>query len=537
MKPPRVLPLAFGVLSVCAAASGGVPKADVSLTNASASLSQTSDTSWTLTKTGVVNTGSSTVTWTVTATQGATVAGHLVVNGFMTVTNSGGAGATIGNIVVNLQTKFGSSWVTRSSDVADATQGDAATTAHIDPHASSENLSTFTENAASGQLLFMDANTNTVFSLVPEVTIAPGATVNLLFSAAFDNNVLALPVGKAVRAEVIVSFGNAGTKGPVAPNVDINGNGVIDPDEAWVRSVPTRLGLTVPAATPANSTPTLTDTAGDIATTGTVTFSNAVFNLGATTGTVTVHYDGGTTGGTITNCAHLTGTGSTVVVGGVTFTNVGAVNLQACNTQTIGATTCTPGTTGCGWHDGDVITWNQASWGDTPTSTNAAGLLLDNYDAVYASSSGVFEVGISGSSGFSMLFTSAVNLQAYLPSAGTIGPLVADLADPTSSSSGAFGGEVAALKINIDFSDAGLTAGTSAVKFGNLTLCGFTTLTALNGLTVRDFASEVNTLLGGGSATYSITDLDPITIDLNASFGGGGVNSFAQDHLVNGACP
>ncbi len=104
------------------------------LTNASAAFSQTSNTSWTLAKTGVVNATDSTVTWTITGTQVSTISGHLMVDGFMTVANTGAAGAPIGNIVVNLQTKNGSTWVTRSSDVADATHGDAATTAHIDPH-------------------------------------------------------------------------------------------------------------------------------------------------------------------------------------------------------------------------------------------------------------------------------------------------------------------------------------------------------------------------------------------------------------------
>ena len=52
------------------------------------------------------------------------------------LTGVGSKGATVGNIVVNLQTKSGSNWTTRSSDVADATNGDAATSAHTDPHAS-----------------------------------------------------------------------------------------------------------------------------------------------------------------------------------------------------------------------------------------------------------------------------------------------------------------------------------------------------------------------------------------------------------------
>ncbi len=145
-----MLPLVLLGLSPAFAASGKGGQAAVSLSNASGALSQASDTAWTLEKTGARN--GSTVTWTITVTQGNTVSGHLFVNGFVTVLNTGSKGATIGNIVVNLQTKSGSSWVTQSSDIADATHGDAATTAHIDSHASSENLGSFTENAASGQL-------------------------------------------------------------------------------------------------------------------------------------------------------------------------------------------------------------------------------------------------------------------------------------------------------------------------------------------------------------------------------------------------
>jgi len=156
----------------------------------------------------------------------------------------------------------------------------------------------------------MDANSNTAFSLVPQVTIAPGATVNLLFAAEFDNTVLKLVTGTPVGAEVIVSLGNAGPGPSRASNVDINGNGTIDPDEAWVHSVPARLGLTVPDETAANDSITLTDTASDIATTGTATVSNPTFDLGPTSGTVTAQYSDGAGGGTITNCAHLKGTGS-----------------------------------------------------------------------------------------------------------------------------------------------------------------------------------------------------------------------------------
>ena len=495
-------------------------------------MSLTSDTEWTLRKTGSVNPVTQTVTWTITATQGPTTTGQLILNGTMTVTNKGTAPATIGNIVVNLQTKAGPSWVTRSSDIADATSDDAATSAHVVQSASSENRSFFTENGASGSLLFMDASTNTVFSLVPQKTIAPGETETLLFTATFDNNVLNLATGTPFRTEIIVSFGNAATSAATAPNIDINGNGIIDADEHRVRSVPTRFGLVIPPQTPGNRVVVLTDTIDDITTTGTVTFSNATFNLGATGGTVTVRYDGGTNGGTITNCAHLTSPGSTANSGGFVFPTVVGIDLTACDTQTIGGHTCIPGTPDCGWEDGDLTTYPQAFWSDDPT---ASSLLLNNYIAVYPG--GIVEVGIAGAAGFSMLFTGVLEVLAYLPAVGPAGALNSDLVDPTSSSAGGFGGEVLALQLNVDFSDQGVLPHDAAVRFGDLTLCGLSSPVGLNTLTVRQVLAIANTLLGGGTSSFTIAEIDPILRELNASFGSGSVSTFAQDHLINGSCP
>ena len=67
-----------------------------------ASLLQTSDTAWTLTKTSAVDTGAKTVTWTINSTKGATTGGKLTVDGYLDVFNLGTGPATLGNIVVNL---------------------------------------------------------------------------------------------------------------------------------------------------------------------------------------------------------------------------------------------------------------------------------------------------------------------------------------------------------------------------------------------------------------------------------------------------
>ncbi|HEY5924676.1 MAG TPA: hypothetical protein VIV11_23515 [Kofleriaceae bacterium] len=502
---------------------------NVKLKRSSAHMKLTDVTSWTLDKQGTVNPATQTASWTITATQGATTTGVLIVYGTFTVKNDGNGGAPIGNVVVNLQTRSGNTWVTKSSDIADATQDDAATSANVVSWASSEGKSMFTENAASGALSFMDAKTNTAFALVPQVTIPPHSTKTLLFSATFNNNVLNLPPGKSTRVEVIVSFGNANSGSSTKPNIDINGNGIVDPEESRVRSVATRLGLTVPHHKPSNPTVVLSDALSDITTTGTVTFSNPQIVLGTTTGTVTVRYDGGTSGGTITNCAHLRSQTENTHCGGHTFITPG-IDLTDCDTLVIGAHSCTPGTVGCGWEQGDVVTHTQVAWG-TPASP-AATLLSSQFFNVFPA--GFVEIGLAGAAGFSAIFTAPSSIITYLPASGTLGPLTADLIDPSSTSSGAFGGEVLGLALNVAFSS--LTGGTSGVQFGSLTLCGVTPA-SLNGTSVNALLASANTLLGGGTNAFTINDLAPIAAELNNAFSGGAPSTWAQDHLFNGACP
>lgn len=446
----------------------------------------------------------------------------------MTVTNFGNGPATIGNIVVNLQKRINNKWVTKSSNVADATNGDAATTANIHKAASSEGFASFTENSASGSLNFMDATNNTIFSLVPQVMIGAGQTRALLFSAEFDNNdaALQLPSGTQIRAEIIVSFGNATVNGQSTANVDINGNGTLDADEARVRSVPSRLTLTVPAAVNGNGTVTLTDTLADITATGDVTFSNVTFNLGATSGTVTANVAGGTNGGNITNCAHLTGNDQTVNSGGFTFPIVNGVDLLACSTVAVAGQppTCTPGAPGCGWDPGDMRTNTQAAWGDPGSS--AAALLSANFFSLYGSS-----LVIGGAA--TITFTSAGAVFTYLPALGTPGVLTGNLQDPQSTSAGEFGGELLGLQLNADFSS--LLA--NSVALGSLRICNFSLFPSLNGQTVDQFLATANHILGGGSAPFGATEATAVARLINLAFVSGTPSTFAQQSLVAGACP
>src|SRR5262245_3103150 len=214
-------------------------QASITLKNSHNELCNANNTEWTLEKTTSTPTvtGDSTISWPVTATQGATSPNMLTVNGVITVTNTGTAPATIGNIVVNLQKpRTGPNtgdcknvpWVSAVANVAAATGGDDATEANIVTAASREvagcsaaqgasNYSvsgaqgTFSETpGVSGKLEFKDENDNSVFSLNPQASLAPGASITLLYTATFNNTILGLPVGSQVRTEALVTFGNAG---------------------------------------------------------------------------------------------------------------------------------------------------------------------------------------------------------------------------------------------------------------------------------------------------------------------------------------
>ena len=183
------------------------------------------------------------------------------------------------------------------------------------------------------------------------------------------------------------------------------------------------------------------------------------------------------------------------------------------------------------WQNGDLTTYSQGIWGNPATNAGAM-LLLANFDTVYQAAGGVIA---GSSSGFTMTFTDATSVIAYMPSVGSYAALNSSVLNPDSgtTSSGAFGGDVMALTFNVDFSDAGLLLpDTSGLRFGDLILANFTgALAPLDGLTVRQFLGDMNTLLSGGSSIVTIADLGTTLSDLNASFFEGSVLPFAQDHL------
>jgi hypothetical protein len=201
---------------------------------------------------------------------------------------------------------------------------------------------------------------------------------------------------------------------------------------------------------------------------------------------------------------------------------------------------CSPaGTTGCPWGPGDLVTYTQSEWSQDPL---AGSVLEDNFQSVFLPEGATLIVG----TGFSIFFDNPLGVLAYLPTSGLAAALDGSVIDPTSTPSGVFGGNVVALKLDVDYSDAGALAGFSALKFGDLTFCnlpatpGYPTepdaLPELNGKTVRQVLALAKTALGGGPSTYTPDQLDELTSTLSSAFEGGFPDLMAQ-YLYNGPCP
>ncbi len=470
------------------------PRPKIDLTIATSTLTHTSTRAWSLAKTGVVDESASMVTWSINATQSATTASQLVVTGHVLVRNTGAVGAPIGNVVVRLQSKSGAGWITRSANVANATNGDAATSVRA---VTGNSVTVISENAASGSL---------DVAISPTIIAGGNSTVTLPFTATFNNDVLNLAAGTTVRAELLVTFGNAGG-GNNPASVDINGNGVVDITEARVDGVATLLGdKLVPASAPVTTPVTLSDAVADIGTLGTVTFTNPVFNLDATSGTVQVTYDGGEDGGTIGNCAHLTGTG---------------INLQACSTLPIPAEPFE-------WVTGDVVTLRQVEWGSAPILSTPA-----PFNTVYPTGLVIGTEGVPGQ--FLMAFSNGPTVLLYLPIAGPNATLAQNHVNPPNTIGGQLNGELVALTLNVDFSAAGLIGGTYDV--GDLHLCGLAAPTIVNGATVSSFLATGNKLLAGGTvAGITLDDAAQLAADINGAFTAGTSSTFADQHLSPTAC-
>ncbi|MDD1653597.1 MAG: hypothetical protein LUQ64_03535, partial [Methanomicrobiales archaeon] len=178
---------------------------------------------------------------------------------------------------------------------------------------------------------------------------------------------------------------------------------------------------------------------------------------------------------------------------------------------------------------GDYTSYTQGGWGAPPQGNNPGKLLADNFVAIYP---GGVKIGKNG--GFELTFTTSDAVKDFLPQGGTPDVLTASDTDPTTSDAGVFAGQVLALQLNVDFSDASITD----PDLGDLIYVN--PGDSLNGKTIQEILDIANDVLGGGAlpAGYTVSDLNDLIDHLNKAFDNGLTSGWAEQHLQdeNGEC-
>jgi protocatechuate 3,4-dioxygenase beta subunit len=172
-------------------------------------------------------------------------------------------------------------------------------------------------------------------------------------------------------------------------------------------------------------------------------------------------------------------------------------------------TECRPPTGECDLKN--YVTYTQGGWGSPDNSVPG------NIRKTYFSQ--VFPTGLVVGGNKTLTLTSASKVRDLLPQGGSPGALNQNYTDPSNTSAGVFGGQVVALKLNVAFSDAGVL-GLSGAKLGELVV----TQGPLTGKTVYEVLNIANVLLGGGTSSYTITQLNEAATKINENFSDGKVN-------------
>ncbi|NLN75088.1 MAG: DUF11 domain-containing protein [Armatimonadetes bacterium] len=156
------------------------------------------------------------------------------------------------------------------------------------------------------------------------------------------------------------------------------------------------------------------------------------------------------------------------------------------------------------------VTYSQADWGAKAGSNAGAALLKDKFGKVYPCNK------LTIGSYYKLTFSGWDKVNNFLPQTSKVGLLNKSASNATSSNAGEFAGNVLALRLNVDFSNAGITCrGLSALKLSN---------TALKGWTIGQALALSENVLGGYTCYLpygvSVSTLNSIVAGLNNAYRG-----------------
>lgn len=160
----------------------------------------------------------------------------------------------------------------------------------------------------------------------------------------------------------------------------------------------------------------------------------------------------------------------------------------------------------------NYTTFTQGGWGANPSGGNPGMKLQQNWAAVYGSA-GYVQIGGTRTA----RWTTSAAVAAFLPAGGGANVFTTNYTNATSTSARVFAGQALALRLNIDFSNAGIHRtglGSKRVKSGKLA-----------GYTVNQVMTLANTVLGGTTsalpAGVSINDLSTVCDNINNNYDNG----------------
>jgi hypothetical protein len=186
---------------------------------------------------------------------------------------------------------------------------------------------------------------------------------------------------------------------------------------------------------------------------------------------------------------------------------------------------------------GDYVTFTQGAYGGPGAPYDA---MSCNFASVFSSDL-VAGAGYPGSSGsYTIDFTTATAVQGFLPQGGSPGVLDASATNPAGTAAGVLASQVLTNNINLALSTAGAsfcndkTFGGNAnfpTGLGSLKISttydfnGLSSTSPLRGMTVSQFVTLANTVLGGGALPngVSVGDISTVATAINECFDEGSV--------------
>lgn len=174
----------------------------------------------------------------------------------------------------------------------------------------------------------------------------------------------------------------------------------------------------------------------------------------------------------------------------------------------------------------DLATFTQGGWGSEPEGKNPGSLLHANFGNVYPN-------GLYIGGNFKLTFTTAQAITNFLPQGGKSSTLAGNAQNPTTSAAGVFAGQVLALKLNVDFSNAGVTSpGLGSQNIISSPKDGLPNPGALAGYTVAEVLAIANSVLGGNLGALpggmKISQLNDIVDAINNNYHSGIDNGFLE---------